>query len=217
MTLEIIPSVLVLTFILHWVLFRLYFTTCVKDQYWSRLITHQWAVKRLLKRASEALGNMDHALLGQNAPGPDFISIQVSLLPFQLCWGASQSSPSFQVSRIAEGWQYWEHPHPILRHQKKDQISIHSTSRFFAGSHGISSFYCLFFHISFPFPFFNFNLSLQEHQLFLLNWSILCVDAFMHVWMCAYATALALRQSVFCSPYGSQQSNSGPRGWWQTL
>lgn len=71
----------------------------------------------------------------------------------------------------------------------------------------------------FPFllPFFNFNLSLQEHQLFLLNWSILCVDAFMHVWMCAYATALALRQSVFCSPYGSQQSNSGPRGWWQTL
>lgn len=40
----------------------------------------------------------------------------------------------------------------------------------------------------FPFllPFFNFNLSLQEHQLFLLNWSILCVDAFVHVWMCAY-------------------------------
>ena len=38
---EIICTVLMLTFILHWVLFRLYFTTYVKDQYWSRLITHQ--------------------------------------------------------------------------------------------------------------------------------------------------------------------------------
>lgn len=40
-TSEIICTVLMLTFILHWVLFRLYFTTYVKDQYWSRLITHQ--------------------------------------------------------------------------------------------------------------------------------------------------------------------------------
>lgn len=40
-TYEIICTVLMPTFILHWVLFRLYFTTYVKDQYWSRLITHQ--------------------------------------------------------------------------------------------------------------------------------------------------------------------------------
>ena len=40
-TSEIICTVLMLTFILHWVLFRLYFTTYVKEQYWSRLITHQ--------------------------------------------------------------------------------------------------------------------------------------------------------------------------------
>ena len=40
-TSEIICTVLMLTFILHGVLFRLYFTTYVKDQYWSRLITHQ--------------------------------------------------------------------------------------------------------------------------------------------------------------------------------
>lgn len=128
--LEIICAVLVPTFILHWVLFRLYFTTYVKDQYWSRLITHQWAVKRLLKRALEATENIDHTLLGQKRPWPrTLLALEFHYCPFQLCFRASHCNPGFGVSSIAEGkdenvenaWSYPKTPEQGPHHNNSIQ------------------------------------------------------------------------------------------------
>lgn len=105
-TLEIICTVLMLTFILHWVLFRLYFTTYVKDQYWSRLITHQWAVKRLLKRALEATENIDHTLRGQERSWPrTLLTLELHYCPF-----SSASEPPMETQAlVCQGLQKDEH------------------------------------------------------------------------------------------------------------
>lgn len=133
-TLEIICTVLMLTFILHWVLFRLYFTTYVKDQYWSRLITHQWAVKRLLKRALEATENIDHTLLGQKCPWPKTLLA----LEFHYCLFSSASEPPIAIQALkCQGWQKDENienmPDSTLKHQSRDHISVIQYENFTTG------------------------------------------------------------------------------------
>lgn len=134
-TLEIICAVLMPTFILHWVLFRLYFTTYVKDQYWSRLITHQWAVKRLLKRALEATENIDHTLLGQKCPWPrTLLALEFHYCPFSSASEPPIAAQALECQGLQKGrMRMLRMPDPILKHQSRDRITVIQSRHFTAG------------------------------------------------------------------------------------
>lgn len=133
-TLEIIRTALMLTFVLLWVLFILYFTTYIKDQYWSRLITHQWAVKRLLKRALEATENIDHILLGQKCPWPRILlTLELHYCPLS---SASQhpnptATQVLKCQRLQKNENIEYVPDVTLKHQIREHISINSIPKFY--------------------------------------------------------------------------------------
>lgn len=136
-TLEIICTVLMLTFILHWVLFRLYFTTYVKDQYWSRLITHQWAVKRLLKRALEASESIDHSLLRQKHPWPrTLLTLDFHHCPFSCASEPPIAAEALECQGLQKNENIENMPPSILKHQSRDHISINSIQRLYIWAWG---------------------------------------------------------------------------------
>lgn len=137
-TSEIISTVLMLTFILHWVLFRLYFTTYVKDQYWSRLITHQWAVKRLLKRALEATENIDHTLLGQKCPWPrTLLALEFHYCPFSSASKPPIATQALECQRLQNDRNIRNMPDPTLQYHSTDHISINSVQSFCKWAQGL--------------------------------------------------------------------------------
>lgn len=138
-TSEIISTVLMLTFILHWVLFRLYFTTYVKDQYWSRLITHQWAVKRLLERALEATENIDHTRLGQKCPWPrTFLALEFHYCPFSSASEPPIVPQALECQRLFKDCTIENIPDPTLQHHSRDHISINVIQSFCKWTWGLA-------------------------------------------------------------------------------